>query len=336
MSYNIQFPLKYGVAAAVGLAAFTAVPLLSMTRTSAQSRFPDTEGYWAQPFIEALAEADVIAGYPDGTFRPAQPLSRDEYAAMLRQALQLDQEREIASGSTFADVPEGYWATEPIETAYEAGVMGTLEENQFYPQAPLTRVEAISATADSLELTSSPSATAAAQPQAEQPAETEASTAAQDPAATPTQQRAQQRPQRQLLFPLASVSLMQLFAPPPPASATQPSASAPPAQEPEEPVAAAPQTQPSAPSAADTLGQYYQDAEQIPEYAQGPVAAATEAGIVVNYPEPSQLNPNAPLERGAAAAIIHQAMVQQGRLEPLPEESQVSGYIVQPTAPGNN
>jgi hypothetical protein len=335
MSYNIQFPLKYGVAAAVGLAAFTAVPLLSMTRISAQTRFPDTEGYWAQPFIEVLAEAGIVAGYPDGTFRPAQTLSRDEYAAMLRQAFQLDQEREIASGSTFADVPEGYWATEPIETAYEAGVMGTLEENQFYPQAPLTRVEAIAATADSLELTSRPSTTAA-QPQEEQPTQTEASTAAQAPAATPTQQRAKQRPQRQLMFPLASVSLMRLFAPPAPAAATQPSAADPSAQEPEEPVAAAPQTQQSAPIAADTLGQYYQDAEQIPEYARGPVAAATEAGLVVNYPEPSQLNPNAPLERGAAAAMIHQAMVQKGRLEPLPEESQVSGYIVQPTAPGNN
>ncbi|MBD0268622.1 MAG: family 10 glycosylhydrolase [Cyanobacteria bacterium Co-bin8] len=49
------------------------------------------------------------------------------------------------------------------------------------------------------------------------------------------------------------------------------------------------------------------DASQVPAYAREGVAAALMRGLVVNYPEARQLNPNQPMTRGAAAALLCRA-----------------------------
>jgi hypothetical protein len=63
--------------------------------------------------------------------------------------------------------------------------------------------------------------------------------------------------------------------------------------------------------------QIYQDADQIPNYAAEKIAAATEAGLVVNYPNPQFLEPNRTASRAEVAAIMHQALVQAGKADPI-------------------
>lgn len=63
--------------------------------------------------------------------------------------------------------------------------------------------------------------------------------------------------------------------------------------------------------------QTYQDATEIPNYAKDKVAAATAAGLVANYPNRNILAPNRNATRAEVAAIIYQAMVQQGKLKPI-------------------
>jgi len=70
--------------------------------------------------------------------------------------------------------------------------------------------------------------------------------------------------------------------------------------------------------------QTYKDAAQIPNYATEKVAAATTAGLVVNHPEPSLLNPNVNATRAEVATMIYQALVQAKRVEPIQSQ-----YIVQ-------
>jgi len=55
------------------------------------------------------------------------------------------------------------------------------------------------------------------------------------------------------------------------------------------------------------------------------VAAATQAGIVVNHPNRQQLNPNILITRAEAAALIHQAMAKAGKVEEISTE-----YLVKP------
>lgn len=54
----------------------------------------------------------------------------------------------------------------------------------------------------------------------------------------------------------------------------------------------------------------------------------TLLNVVVNYPDRKVLNPNQPASRGDVAAFVHQALVAQGRIEPIPGEVEASNYIV--------
>lgn len=71
--------------------------------------------------------------------------------------------------------------------------------------------------------------------------------------------------------------------------------------------------------------QRYGDAADIQNWAVPKVAAATQAGLVVNHPDLSTLNPNEPATRAEVAAMIYQTLVAQGRIDPVEGE-----YVVQP------
>lgn len=79
------------------------------------------------------------------------------------------------------------------------------------------------------------------------------------------------------------------------------------------------------PTASPDLLKTYQDASQIPNYAKAPVSAATQAGLVVNYPNPKTLNPKRNASRAEVAAMVYQAMVRTGKVKAIP-----SKYVVQP------
>ncbi len=52
--------------------------------------FPDVDpSYWAFQYIEALAASEITTGFPDGTFRPTQPVTRAQMATFLARALGL-------------------------------------------------------------------------------------------------------------------------------------------------------------------------------------------------------------------------------------------------------
>lgn len=43
----------------------------------------DYEGHWAQPYIEKAINYGYMTGYPDGSFKPDQPITRAEFARVL-------------------------------------------------------------------------------------------------------------------------------------------------------------------------------------------------------------------------------------------------------------
>ncbi len=52
--------------------------------------FPDVApGFWAFQEIEALAASEITTGFPDGTFRPTEPVTRAQMATFLARALGL-------------------------------------------------------------------------------------------------------------------------------------------------------------------------------------------------------------------------------------------------------
>ncbi|HIK29417.1 MAG: S-layer homology domain-containing protein [Oscillatoriaceae bacterium SKW80] len=77
------------------------------------------------------------------------------------------------------------------------------------------------------------------------------------------------------------------------------------------------------------LNQVYDDANAIPSFALNAIAAATQRGLVVNYPYPRLLNPNQPATRAEVAAFVCQAIATSGKASLVPPQ-----YVVAPPNSG--
>ncbi|WP_348231896.1 MULTISPECIES: S-layer homology domain-containing protein [Cyanophyceae] len=302
----------------------------------------------------------MLTGYLDGTYRPNKTLARDEFAAIIRQAFNQNQVAQIPSGSVYKDVPVGYWAAPAIEEAYQTGFMTGYPGGFFHPKEEVSKVQAIVSLAEVLDGLSSPptaSTTSTTPTQATTPA---TSTQATIPA-TPTQATSTQATRspavrrratkKRLFMPLARTSLMYpVFMNQQKAQAAPDSGAVPAVADNQAtpdssavPAVANNQTTPASDSSSTVavgqgvflnrpasviISEYYADAEQIPYYAINGVAEATKANIVVNYPDPRVINPNQPATRGEIAALIHQTLVRQGKIQPLASNVEASKYIV--------
>lgn len=72
--------------------------------------------------------------------------------------------------------------------------------------------------------------------------------------------------------------------------------------------------------APDQTLQAFVDLDPLPDWARSHVAAATEGGLVVNHPNPDQLQPTQSATRAEIVAMIHQALVAQGELPAVESE----------------
>ncbi|MEH2070355.1 MAG: S-layer homology domain-containing protein [Nostoc sp.] len=88
------------------------------------------------------------------------------------------------------------------------------------------------------------------------------------------------------------------------------------------------------PTSPNQILSIYRDAKEIPPYANSKIAAATANGLVVNYPNPQVLAPNKVATRAEVAAMIHQALVKQGKLKGISSENIVRRHS-QPQASPN-
>ena len=87
--------------------------------------------------IVLLNEKGVISGYPDGTFRPDQILTKAEAARLLAWAILDIDANKLKPGSGLADVPADHWAAGCISFCTENGIMPA-DGEYFSPMNVLT------------------------------------------------------------------------------------------------------------------------------------------------------------------------------------------------------
>jgi outer membrane protein assembly factor BamB len=115
------------------------VNLLVLVKTPV---FPDVPSdYWAFPAVGLLTERGVVNGYPDGTFKPENPVSRAEFSKMILLSFNLEPVQ--TSGQTFPDVPPGHWAHKFVEAAVAYGLVQGYPDGTFRPEGKVTLAEAI-------------------------------------------------------------------------------------------------------------------------------------------------------------------------------------------------
>lgn len=133
---------------ALGTVATLAFPLVASPALAQTGQFNDVgTNYWARPFIETLAAEQIIAGFPDGTFKPDQPVTRAQFAALVRNAFDQPQTR---SAPRFNDVAANYWGNSAISNAYSQGFMSGYPGNVFQPEQQIPRVQVLVALANGL------------------------------------------------------------------------------------------------------------------------------------------------------------------------------------------
>ncbi len=109
------------------------------------SAFEDVpSGYWAGCDINRLTENNIIAGYPDRTFKPNLPVSRAEMAALTVKGYNLLNTETAPCNKSFKDVPKSFWGNKMISKAVANGLMEGYPNNTFKPNKPVTRAEAFS------------------------------------------------------------------------------------------------------------------------------------------------------------------------------------------------
>ena len=70
-------------------------------------------GHWAYSYINAAANAGWVKGYPDGSFRPDEPISRAEVVrlvnGMVNRSVTLDKLKELGVECPYNDLVENHW-----------------------------------------------------------------------------------------------------------------------------------------------------------------------------------------------------------------------------------
>lgn len=94
---------------------------------------------WYCSSVSTLSRMGIIAGYPDGTFRPNAPITRAEFAAI---ATRFDNNGD-KTPVNFTDII-GHWAEGEITVAANHGWVSGYGDDTFRPQNQITRAETMS------------------------------------------------------------------------------------------------------------------------------------------------------------------------------------------------
>ncbi|MDX2272829.1 MAG: S-layer homology domain-containing protein [Cyanobacteriota bacterium] len=111
----------------------------SLTPIPSWAQLSDINTYWGSQYISSLANQQVIGGFPDGTFRPNDQVTRAQFATIVTKAFGLD--TNVPPRSFVDPIPS--WAAPSINAAAAANFVSGFPDGTFRPNDVLTRAQAI-------------------------------------------------------------------------------------------------------------------------------------------------------------------------------------------------
>lgn len=125
---------------------------ISLINSSNDTDFNDIKNHWAKDTIEKWKDKGVISGYPDGTFKPDNPVTRAELAKILTLAFDLKERSPLG----YEDVKSENWyysylercakyiPVYPLPVSYETNIpyQEVTEKglNYYLPETPAMRM----------------------------------------------------------------------------------------------------------------------------------------------------------------------------------------------------
>ncbi|KEF37179.1 putative S-layer protein [Schinkia azotoformans MEV2011] len=112
----------------------------SFTADAAVKSFKDVskDAYYYKA-VQDLVEKGVIDGYPDGTFKPNNAVTRAEFSALLTKILDLN--TDSVNNPNFKDVHTNAWYYNAVAALANQGLVGGYEDGTFQPNKQITRAE---------------------------------------------------------------------------------------------------------------------------------------------------------------------------------------------------
>lgn len=90
---------------------------------------------------QEVFHAAYLHGFPDGSIRPEEVLTRAEFATILCRMMQKPPAAEEKAGLSFQDVPRRHWAYEAVKAVSSLGLMRGAPDGRFLPDRGLTGQE---------------------------------------------------------------------------------------------------------------------------------------------------------------------------------------------------
>lgn len=97
----------------------------------------DIQMNWAKNAIQSVIDKGIFTGYPDGTFRPDDPITQAEFFTIVNRSFGFSELSKKISTSIKANS----WYSEEYSKATVQGYLGLLKENMIQPVEPVSREE---------------------------------------------------------------------------------------------------------------------------------------------------------------------------------------------------
>jgi len=109
--------------------------------TTSPSAFTDiNQDAWYASFVKTLTSKSIINGYPDGTFRPDEPITRAELITLVTRFVDVVPPN---ANNRFSDLSDTHWAFDFIMNAYGNDWVAGYPDGMFKPDENITRAEAV-------------------------------------------------------------------------------------------------------------------------------------------------------------------------------------------------
>jgi hypothetical protein len=110
---------------------------------SPTAHFTDVpDSHWAFKYVQKMYDEGISTGYPDGTFRPSQSVSRSQAAALIIKTLYPGGFMYTLT-PFFSDVPDSHWAFQYVQKMYDDSITtgyadGTYRPSQFVSRSQIS------------------------------------------------------------------------------------------------------------------------------------------------------------------------------------------------------
>jgi uncharacterized protein YktA (UPF0223 family) len=97
-------------------------------------------GHWAFKYVQKMYDEGITTGYPDGTYRPSQNVTRGQMAAFIIKALFGDSFTYTLT-PYFSDVPDSHGFFKYIQKMYDEGITTGYADGTYRPSQNVSRAQ---------------------------------------------------------------------------------------------------------------------------------------------------------------------------------------------------